>query len=90
MRVETHQVDVVKRTMTNGPFADATLHVADLVAVQLRGERFAGDGGRIKPGSAVYLGGRIEGKAGLATSAGVALAAWIVVALLVFSGQGDY
>lgn len=89
MRVETHQVNVVKRTMTSGPFADATMHLADLAAIQLRGERFAGDGGRIRPGSALYVGARIEGKAGLeSTAAGVA-AMLIVMTILFFAGGED-
>ena len=65
MRVETHQAGVTRRRMTKGPFADATLHVHDLVAIQLRGERFAGDRGIVKPASALYLGARLEGKSGL-------------------------
>lgn len=65
MRVETHQAGVTRRRMTSGPFGDVTLHVHDLFAIQARGERFAGDGGIVKPASALYLGGRIEGKPGL-------------------------
>jgi hypothetical protein len=84
MRVETHEVNVVRRRMTPGPFADATLHVADLVAVQARAERFPGDGGRIRPGRAVYLGARIEGKAGAATSMVALVAAWAAVVVAFF------
>ncbi|HEX8848676.1 MAG TPA: hypothetical protein VF761_04005 [Gemmatimonadaceae bacterium] len=65
MRVETHQAGVTRRRMTSGPFADATLHVHDLFAIQARGERFAGDGGLVKPASALCVGGRLEGKPGL-------------------------
>ena len=65
MRVETHQAGVTRRRMTAGPFGDVTLHVHDLLAIQARGERFTGDGGVVKPASALYLGGRIEGKPGL-------------------------
>lgn len=88
MRVETHQVNVVRRRMTAGPFADATLHFTDLLAVQARAERFAGDGARIKPGSAVYLGARIEGKSGLAASGTFVALAWVTVVVLYFAA-GD-
>jgi hypothetical protein len=85
MRVETHQAGVTRRRMTAGPFAEATLHVHDLFAIQARGERFAGDGGVVKPASALYLGGRIEGKPGLGAAGTFLVLASIVLVYAFFT-----
>lgn len=87
-RVEGHQLGVTRRRWANGAFGDATLHFADLLAVQARADLVPG-GGTMKRASAGYLGLRIEGKSGVKVTTIAAATTLVGIYILYFAVGED-
>lgn len=87
LRVETHQRGVTKRRWATGRFVDGAIRASDLLVIQARVEHVPGDGARVKPATAAFIGTRVEGGGAVKTTI-VAVALLAILEAYVFFGGG--